>query len=439
MAYIINDSRGQVVAIIPDGTIDDTSTSLQLVGRGVTEYGVPENENYVFIMENFAKDTAPTSPLQGQLWFNTANNTMLLRSNISTWQSLASTDYVQLQKISPAFSGVPTAPTANTDAGNAMIATTLFVQNNKVSPTFTGIPTAPTAATLTNTTQLATAEFVQNNKVSPALSGVPTAPTAPRGTNTTQIATTAFVTDGPLFIGVPEAPTAPAGTANSQIATTAFITNNVQLAGVPTAPTASVGTANTQIATTAFVSNSPVFTGVPTAPTAPAGTANSQIATTAFITNSVQLAGNPTAPTVSGTDNSATIATTSFVQQQKIAPILIDGDTLSDPNKVPRSTTATYPGTVLNQIATVGYVTLAVASLDLAPYATKASPIFTGIPQAPTAPTSTNSTQLATTAFVKNVAASEYGLWQGSAKYVSTGNPSPGTGNDGDFWFKYQP
>ena len=439
MAYIINDSRGQVVAIIPDGTIDDTSTSLQLVGRGVTEYGVPENENYVFIMENFAKSTAPISPLQGQLWFNTANNTMMLRSNISTWQSLASTTYVEAQKISPVFTGIPQAPTAIANTYSTQIATTAYVQNNKVDPNFTGIPTAPTAATLTNTIQIATTEFVQNNKVSPTFTGVPTAPTAPRGTNTTQIATTAFVTDGPLFIGVPEAPTAPAGTANNQIATTAFITNSVQLAGAPTAPTAVAGTSNTQIATTAFVSNSPVFTGVPTAPTAPAGTANNQIATTAFITNSVQLAGNPTAPTVSGTDNSATIATTSFVQQQKIAPVLIDGDTLSDPNKVPRSTTATYPGTVLNQIATVGYVTQAVASLDLTPYATKASPIFTGIPQAPTAPTNTNSTQLATTAFVKNVAASEYGLWQGAAKYVSTGDPSPSTGNDGDFWFKYQP
>jgi len=439
MAYIINDSRGQVVAIIPDGTIDDTSTSLQLVGRGVTEYGVPENENYIFIMENFARDDAPVSPLQGQLWFNTANNTMMLRSNISTWQSQASTDYVQLQKISPIFTGVPQSPTANVDAGNAMIATTLFVQNNKVSPAFTGVPTAPTAATLTNTTQIATTEFVQNNKASPVFTGVPTAPTAPQGTNTTQIATTAFVTSSPLFIGVPEAPTAPVGTANGQIATTAFITNNVQLAGVPTAPTAPVGTATTQIATTAFVINGPVFTGVPRAPTAAIGTATTQIATTAFITNSVQLAGNPTAPTVSGTDNSATIATTSFVQQQKIAPVFINGDTLSDPNKVPRSTTATYPGTVLNQVATVGYVTQAVASLDLTPFAPKASPVLTGVPQAPTAPTSTNSTQIATTAFVKNVAASEYGLWQGSAKYVSTGDPNPSTGNNGDFWFKYQP
>ena len=439
MAYIINDSRGQIVAIIPDGTIDSTSTSLQLVGRGVTEYGVPENENYVFIMENFAKNTAPVSPLQGQLWFNTANNVMSFRSNVDTWSPLASNDYVQAQKISPVFTGVPQAPTAGVSTGNAQIATTEFVQNNKFSPVFTGVPIAPTAATLTNTAQLATTEFVQNNKISPAFTGVPTAPTAPRATNTTQLATTEFVTSSPIFVGVPEAPTAPAGTANAMIATTEFITNSVQLAGVPTAPTAPAGTANAMLATTEFVTSSPIFTGVPQAPTAPPGTANNQIATTAFITNSVQLAGNPTAPTVGGTDSSATIATTAFVQAQKVAPIFVNGDTLSDPNKVPRSSSPIYPGTVLNQIATVGYVTQAVASIDLTPYATKASPIFTGLPQAPTAPTSTNTTQLATTAFVRNLVASQYGLWQGSAKYVSTGDPSPGDGNDGDFWFKYQP
>ena len=138
-------------------------------------------------------------------------------------------------------------------------------------------------------------------------------------------------------------------------------------------------------------------------------------------------------------DNTTSIATTAFVQQQKVAPIFINGDVLGDPNKVPRSTTATYPGLVLDQIATISYVSQAVAAIDLTPYATKANPVFTGVPQAPTAATNTNNQQLATTAFVRNLVASEYGLWQGSAKYVSTGDPSPSTGNDGDFWFKYQP
>ena len=198
MAYIINDSRGQIVAIIPDGTIDTTSTPLQLVGRGVTEYGVAENENYVYLLENFAKDTAPVTPLQGQLWFNTSNNVISVRSNVNTWLSLASQDYVEAQKISPVFTGVPQAPTANTPTNSNQLATTAFVQNNKVSPVFTGTPLAPTPARGATTNQIATAEFVTNSVL---LQGVPEATTAPFGTSNAQIATTAFVQTAMSGIG----------------------------------------------------------------------------------------------------------------------------------------------------------------------------------------------------------------------------------------------
>lgn len=50
------------------------------------------------------------------------------------------------------------------DAGldNSTVASTAFVQANKVSPAFTGTPTAPTATTGTSTTQIATTAFVAN-------------------------------------------------------------------------------------------------------------------------------------------------------------------------------------------------------------------------------------------------------------------------------------
>lgn len=111
--------------------------------------------------------------------------------------------------------GVVTLQAADiTGAGGALTA----------SPAFTGVPTAPTAASGTSTNQLATTAFVEaaittNAGVtsfmgrtgditltfadvsaagglanpSPALTGTPTAPTAATATNNTQIATTAFV------------------------------------------------------------------------------------------------------------------------------------------------------------------------------------------------------------------------------------------------------
>lgn len=64
------------------------------------------------------------------------------------------------------------------------------------SPAFTGIPTVPTAAVDTNTTQAASTAFVIGQAyaklASPALTGIPTAPTAAPNTNNTQIATTAY-------------------------------------------------------------------------------------------------------------------------------------------------------------------------------------------------------------------------------------------------------
>lgn len=129
MSYLINNSRGQIIAVIPDGTTDTSSTSLALVGRGVTGYGTAENENYVFLLENFANNTAPLQPILGQLWYNSATDVISSYSTANSWTSLASQDYVQAQKISPVFTGIPTAPTAANGTANTQIATTAFVQS----------------------------------------------------------------------------------------------------------------------------------------------------------------------------------------------------------------------------------------------------------------------------------------------------------------------
>jgi hypothetical protein len=275
MAYIINNTRGNLVATVADGTINNTTIPVTLVGRGVTEYGLIENENYVYLLENFCAPTAPPNAMQGQLWFDSNNNLLSVRSVANTWISLASQTYVQDQKISPEFSGVPTAPTATAGTSTTQLATTAFVgtavSNFSAtisgiyapinSPVFTGVPVVPTATTTNNSTQVATTAFVQAQKVNTALTGTPTAPTASASDNSTQLATTAFV--------------------HAQKVDTA-------LTGTPTAPTATSTDNSTKIATTAFVQAqkaSPTFTGNPKAPTAPLGTSNTQIATTEYVIN----------------------------------------------------------------------------------------------------------------------------------------------------------
>jgi len=69
MAYTINRFNGTELVVLEDGTID-TSTSLGLVGRNYVGYGETQNENFVFLLENFANTAPPSRPLKGQTWFN---------------------------------------------------------------------------------------------------------------------------------------------------------------------------------------------------------------------------------------------------------------------------------------------------------------------------------------------------------------------------------
>jgi hypothetical protein len=71
MSYIINKTDGSVLTEVVDGTIDQISTDVTLVGKNATTYGELFNENFVKILENFANTTQPNFPLEGQLWYDT--------------------------------------------------------------------------------------------------------------------------------------------------------------------------------------------------------------------------------------------------------------------------------------------------------------------------------------------------------------------------------
>ena len=128
MAYVITNTRGQTIATILTGEDNTTATDLTLIGQNYIEFGLAQNENFVHILENFAAPTPPLHPIQGQLWFDTANGQLKVRTDVNTWTGLADQNYVQAQKISPEFTGVPRAPTAPGGAATSQIATTAFVQ-----------------------------------------------------------------------------------------------------------------------------------------------------------------------------------------------------------------------------------------------------------------------------------------------------------------------
>ena len=72
MSYIIKKTNGDVLTEIVDGSIDQLSTDLTLIGKNTSAYGELFNENFVHVLENFANTSSPNNPIQGQLWYDTS-------------------------------------------------------------------------------------------------------------------------------------------------------------------------------------------------------------------------------------------------------------------------------------------------------------------------------------------------------------------------------
>jgi hypothetical protein len=366
---------------------------------------------------------------------------------------------------SPAFTGVPTGPTAAPGTSTTELATTAFVTAAiaAVSPdvhSFNGrngvvtfltadfnaatavltdpVPTAPTAATTDSSQQLATTAFVHAAIAAGAV-------TSFNGRLGPVTLTAADITGAggallasPAFSGVPNAPTAVPGTSTGQLATTAFVQAAVAAA------TTGVSSWNTRtgavVLTQSDIVNangwaSPSFTGTPLAPTAATATNNTQVATTAFVHAAITLA--TTGVTSFNTRTGAVVLTLADVTG-------VGGAALASPafTGTPTANTA-VPGTNTTQLATTAFVAAALAAISTgvtsfngrtgpvtlqgnditaAGGVVAASPAFTGTPTAPTATTGDSSFQLATTQFVAEaIAAGVAGVstWNGRAGAVT--------------------
>jgi hypothetical protein len=75
MTYTINTFDGNFLTNVNPGTVD-TNTSLSLLGKNYSGYGQIIASNFVYLLENFAKTSAPTSPLKGQLWYDKNENVL---------------------------------------------------------------------------------------------------------------------------------------------------------------------------------------------------------------------------------------------------------------------------------------------------------------------------------------------------------------------------
>jgi hypothetical protein len=74
MSYTITKTNGVTLTSIVDGTVDQTATDLVLIGKNSSSYGTFLNDNFVWLLENFANSSQPNHPITGQLWFDTTEN-----------------------------------------------------------------------------------------------------------------------------------------------------------------------------------------------------------------------------------------------------------------------------------------------------------------------------------------------------------------------------
>lgn len=77
MPYNINKSDATKTSLtVPDMPpgINTADTSLKLIGKNYPNFGQALAENFLHLLENFASPTPPNNPIEGQLWYDTADS-----------------------------------------------------------------------------------------------------------------------------------------------------------------------------------------------------------------------------------------------------------------------------------------------------------------------------------------------------------------------------
>lgn len=91
MSYTINHYNGTLQATVSDGTVD-TSTSLTFIGKNYAGYGQAQNDNFLWLLENFCNTTQPSKPVAGQIWYDSGTKRLKFFDG-STFRTNASVSF----------------------------------------------------------------------------------------------------------------------------------------------------------------------------------------------------------------------------------------------------------------------------------------------------------------------------------------------------------
>mgnify|MGYP001250898574 FL=1 len=85
MAYTVNKTNSSSSPnqyTVQDGVVN-TQTELSFIGKGYAGYGESIAENFLHLLENFTNTSAPTKPIQGQLWWDSTNSKLQVYNGTS--------------------------------------------------------------------------------------------------------------------------------------------------------------------------------------------------------------------------------------------------------------------------------------------------------------------------------------------------------------------
>jgi hypothetical protein len=267
---------------------------------------------------NVPHGTAPTSPVNGDIWTTTTDLQVRLNGTTRTMVNLDGTQTINGTKTFSASTQTLGSGTA-TGTINVASGATISGATKTVNIGTGGVAGSTTNITVGSTTGTSTTTLQGNTN------GV----TQTAGNSTTLLATTAFVTTAdnlkaniasPSLTGTPLSTTAAADTNTTQIATTAFVVGQAGSATPLADGTAAVGTSLRYARqdhvhgtdTTRAPLASPTFTGTVTIPAGASISGFAPLASPAF-TGTPSLPTGTTGVTQTAGNNTTALATTAFV------------------------------------------------------------------------------------------------------------------------------
>jgi hypothetical protein len=243
MAYTVNKSNSSSSPnqyTVQDGVVN-TQTDLSFIGKGYAGYGEVIAENFLHLLENFSNTSAPSKPIQGQLWWDSTNAKLRVYngtafqtaggsapyqsdapSNMAAGDIWIDSDTGQMYYYNgtssvlvgpPSSTGTTNGFTYDTilDSGdNSQNITKLFNDGNLIAvisedtftpkTTLTGFATVKKGITLT--TAISDTKFQGTASDADALGGVAAANYLRSNANDTTSGTISIANDGGLVVGV---------------------------------------------------------------------------------------------------------------------------------------------------------------------------------------------------------------------------------------------